>query len=82
MKLILIVKIKCMTLFIQTFRKEHLDFLEKSEVDFDEKYVFDFYDWQSYYRAAAMRLKKKCLSSISTNRQGTLYLSEAEYTFN
>ncbi len=28
----------------RTFREEYLDFLEKFEVDFDEKYVFDFYD--------------------------------------
>ena len=28
----------------KSFRKEYLEFLEKFEVDYDEKYLFEFYE--------------------------------------
>ena len=28
----------------ETFRQEYLRFLKKFEIEFDEKYLFDFYD--------------------------------------
>ena len=28
----------------KTFRKEYLEFLEKYEIEFDRRYLFDFYD--------------------------------------
>ena len=28
----------------KTFREEYIDFLEKFEIDYEEKYLFDFYD--------------------------------------
>jgi REP element-mobilizing transposase RayT len=29
---------------VKTFKEEYLDMLKKSEIDFEEKYLFDFYD--------------------------------------